>query len=64
GKVFLVDAFTPDKAQQLSMIPPTVGGVAFSPDESTIVFSATTKEDAPPGYDELYTCRKQVPARR
>jgi dipeptidyl aminopeptidase/acylaminoacyl peptidase len=49
---------SPDKAQQLSMIPPTVGGVALSPDESTIVFSAATKEDAPPGYDELYALRR------
>lgn len=64
GKVFLVDASTPDKAQQLSMIPPTVGGVAFSPDESTIVFSATTKEDAPRVTTSSMPYRKQVPTRR
>jgi dipeptidyl aminopeptidase/acylaminoacyl peptidase len=60
GKAFVVDAASPDKAQQLSAIPATVGGVAFSPDESTIVFAAATKEDAPPGYDELYALPKET----
>jgi dipeptidyl aminopeptidase/acylaminoacyl peptidase len=58
-QAFLVDANAPDKAQKLSAIPPTVGGAAFSPDESTIVFAAKTPEDAPPGYDELFALPKE-----
>ena len=50
---------TPDKPQKLDAIPPTVGNIAFAPDESAIVFSAATKEDAPPGYDELYALPKE-----
>ncbi len=59
GQAFLVDAAIPDKPQKLDGIPPTVGNFAFAPDESAIVFSAATKEDAPPGYDELYALPKE-----
>jgi dipeptidyl aminopeptidase/acylaminoacyl peptidase len=40
--------------RKLDAIPPTVGGAAWSPDGTRIVFSAQTPEDAPPGYDELF----------
>ena len=58
AKVFLVDAADPDKPSSLSAIPPTVGALTFSADESTIVFSAKAPEDAPPGYDELFALPK------
>jgi dipeptidyl aminopeptidase/acylaminoacyl peptidase len=59
GQAFLVDANTADNPQKLDAIPPTVGNIALAPNESTIVFSAETKEDAPPGYDELYALPKE-----
>jgi dipeptidyl aminopeptidase/acylaminoacyl peptidase len=59
GEAFLVDASNPDHPSKLSAIPPTVGAIALSPDESTIVFSAKTPEDAPPGYDELFALPKE-----
>jgi len=59
GEAFLVDAENADQPQKLGEIPPTVGNIAFAPDESAIVFSAATKEDAPPGYDELYALPKE-----
>ena len=59
GQAFVVDAENADKPQKLDAIPPTVGNIAFAPDESAIVFSAATKEDAPPGYDELYALPKE-----
>jgi dipeptidyl aminopeptidase/acylaminoacyl peptidase len=60
AKAFLVDAANPEHPSNLSAIPPTVGAIAFSPDESTIVFSAKTPEDAPPGYDELFALPKET----
>jgi dipeptidyl aminopeptidase/acylaminoacyl peptidase len=59
AKAFLVDAADPEHPSNLSAIPPTVGAIAFSPDESIIVFSANTPEDAPPGYDELFALPKE-----
>ncbi len=59
GQAFVVEADNADKPQKLDAIPPTVGGIAFSPDESTIVFSAKPPEDAPPGYDEFYALPKE-----
>jgi dipeptidyl aminopeptidase/acylaminoacyl peptidase len=54
GAAWLVDAATPDKATKLDAVPATVGGGAWRPDGSAIVFAAATPEDAPPGYDELF----------
>ncbi|HTX74843.1 MAG TPA: prolyl oligopeptidase family serine peptidase [Terracidiphilus sp.] len=59
GQAFILEAENADKPQKLDAIPPTVGNIAFAPDESTIVFSAKTPEDAPPGYDELYALPKE-----
>jgi dipeptidyl aminopeptidase/acylaminoacyl peptidase len=59
AKAFLVDAANPDHPSNLGAIPPTFGAIIFSPDESTIVFSAKTPEDAPPGYDELFALPRE-----
>ncbi len=64
AKAFLVDAANPDHPSSLSAIPPTVGTMAWSPDEGTIVFSAKTPEDAPPGYDELFALPKESPGEK
>ena len=58
GQAFIVAAADPEKATKLNAIPPTVGRVAWSPDERTIVVAAQTPEDAPPGYDELFALLK------
>ena len=60
GAAWVVDAGTPDKPGKLNAIPATVSSAVFSPDESTIVFSAQTPEDAPPGYDELFSLPKEA----
>jgi dipeptidyl aminopeptidase/acylaminoacyl peptidase len=54
GKAWIVDASALDKPTQLTSIPATIGGAAFSTDGNSLVFSAATPEDAPPGYDELF----------
>jgi dipeptidyl aminopeptidase/acylaminoacyl peptidase len=59
SEAFIVAMASPDMPVKLSAIPPTVGAVAFSPDGNTIVFSAKTPEDAPPGYDELFALPKE-----
>jgi dipeptidyl aminopeptidase/acylaminoacyl peptidase len=51
---WIVDVASPDRAAKLNAVPATVGGAAWSPDGSQIVFSAQTPEDAPPGYDDLF----------
>jgi len=58
GSAWIVDAATPDKPTKVDAVPATVGGGAFNPDGSQIVFSAQTPEDAPPGYDELFALRE------
>lgn len=60
AKVFLVDAAAPANPSQLSLIPPTVSAAAFSRDDRTIVFAAAAKQDAPPGYDDLYALPLQT----
>ena len=57
---WIVEPSSPEKATRLSAIPPTVGGAAWSPDGSTIVFSAQTPDDAPPGYDELFALPRET----
>ncbi|HEY2857587.1 MAG TPA: prolyl oligopeptidase family serine peptidase [Terracidiphilus sp.] len=59
GEAFVLDAATPDKPTKLSAIPPTVGRADWSADANTILFSAQTPEDAPPGYDELFALPKE-----
>ncbi|HVZ82604.1 MAG TPA: prolyl oligopeptidase family serine peptidase [Terracidiphilus sp.] len=55
GAMWTVDADAPEKPVKLDAVPPTARGGAFSPDGKRIVFAAQTPEDAPPGYDELFT---------
>ena len=55
GAAWLVDAATPGKPNKLDAVPATVGGGEFTPDGNTIVFAAQTPEDAPPGYEDLFS---------
>jgi dipeptidyl aminopeptidase/acylaminoacyl peptidase len=55
GVAWVVDADTPDKPVKISAVPATVQGGAWNPNGNAIVFAAATPEDAPPGYDELYS---------
>jgi dipeptidyl aminopeptidase/acylaminoacyl peptidase len=59
-QAFVVDADDLDKPQKLGAVPPTVGAIAFSPDERTMVFTALTPEDAPPSYEELFALPRQT----
>ena len=59
GAGWLVEVAKPEKPLKLDAIPATVGGAAWSPDGNTIVFSAATAEDAPPGYDELFALPRE-----
>ncbi|HEV2214981.1 MAG TPA: prolyl oligopeptidase family serine peptidase [Terracidiphilus sp.] len=54
GAAWLVRAAASAQAEKLAAIPATISGGAFSPTGSTIVFSAQTPQDAPPGYDDLF----------
>lgn len=55
GAAWLVDAASPDHPVKLDAVPPTAGGGEFAPDGDAIIFAAQTPEDAPPGYDELFS---------
>jgi dipeptidyl aminopeptidase/acylaminoacyl peptidase len=59
GQAFMLDAANADKPTKLDAIPPTVGRAEWSHDAKTIIFTAQTPEDAPPGYDELFALPKQ-----
>lgn len=59
GAGWLAEATKPEKPLKLDAIPATVAGAAWSPDGDTIVFSAATAEDAPPGYDELFALPRE-----
>jgi dipeptidyl aminopeptidase/acylaminoacyl peptidase len=59
GAGWLVEVAKPEKPLKLDAIPATVRGAAWSPDDNTIVFSAATAEDAPPGYDELFALPRE-----
>ncbi len=51
---WVLDAAAPQTVHKLDAVPATVGGGAWSPDGTRIVFAAATPEDAPPGVDELF----------
>lgn len=55
GSTWLIDVSAPAAPTRLKAIPPTASGATFTPDGSRIVFAAQTPEDAPPGYDELFS---------
>ncbi len=54
GAAWIVDAAAPENPSKLASIPATVQGGAWTPDGNSIVFTAATPEDAPPGYEELF----------
>jgi len=60
---WIVEVSSPEKATKLNAIPATVGGGAWSPDGSEIVFSAQTPDGAPPGYDELFALPRESSGR-
>ena len=64
GEAFLLDAAAPADPQKLNAIPPTIGRAEFAPDAKTIIFTAATPEDAPPGYDELFALPKESSAQK
>jgi len=56
GAGWLVQALTPDKGVAVPGIPATVGrGAAWRQDGTEVAIAAQTPEDAPPGYDELFS---------
>jgi dipeptidyl aminopeptidase/acylaminoacyl peptidase len=54
GSAWIVDAASPSTPTRLSSIPATVQGGTWTSDGNSIVFSAATSYDAPPGYEDLY----------
>jgi len=60
SQAFMLDAAAPDKPTKLDAIPPTVSRAEWSHDASTILFTAQTPDDAPPGYDELFALPKET----
>jgi dipeptidyl aminopeptidase/acylaminoacyl peptidase len=59
GAAWLLNVATPEKPTRLDAIPATIGGAAWTPDGEEIVFAAATREDAPPGYDELFALPRE-----
>jgi dipeptidyl aminopeptidase/acylaminoacyl peptidase len=55
GAAWIVDATAPAKAAKLESVPATVSGGNWNLSGSSIAFAAATPDDAPPGYDDLYT---------
>jgi dipeptidyl aminopeptidase/acylaminoacyl peptidase len=54
GAAWIVDAAAPAKPIRLDNVPTSVGGGVWNADGTSIVFAASTPQDAPPGYDDLY----------
>ena len=55
GSAWIVDAAAPTKPVKLQSVPATVSGGNWNATGSSIVFAAATPDDAPPGYDDLYS---------
>jgi dipeptidyl aminopeptidase/acylaminoacyl peptidase len=55
GSAWILDASAPLKLTKLESVPATIAGGAWSVDGNSIVFAAATPDDAPPGYDDLYS---------
>ena len=51
---WLVDLANPTHPSQVKELPATTRGGSWSEDGSRFFFRAQTKQDAPPGYDELF----------
>jgi dipeptidyl aminopeptidase/acylaminoacyl peptidase len=54
GSAWIVDAASPAAPTRLSSVPSTVQGGTWNSDSNSVVFSAATSDDAPPGYEDLY----------
>jgi dipeptidyl aminopeptidase/acylaminoacyl peptidase len=54
GSMWLVALNDVQHPGKLNSIPPTASGVVWSPDARSIYFLAQARQDAPPGYDDLY----------
>ena len=54
GAAWILDTTDLEHPVKLDRVPATVQGGAWSNDGASLVFSAATPEDAPPGYNELY----------
>ena len=54
GAAWVVPVANPAHPSQIKAAPATIGAAAWSMDGSHIYFSAQSKADAPPGYDDLY----------
>lgn len=54
-RVWLVDAKSPEHPSQLTALPKTIETVTWDRDGKGIAFLAQAKQDAPPGYSDLYT---------
>jgi dipeptidyl aminopeptidase/acylaminoacyl peptidase len=61
GGAWIVDTDALAKPLRLESVPGTVGGGSWSADGNSIVFAATTPDDAPPGYDDLYALSPASP---
>jgi dipeptidyl aminopeptidase/acylaminoacyl peptidase len=53
-RAWLVDLANPAHASQFNEIPATIHGGTWSEDGSRFFFRAQAKQDAPPGYEELF----------
>ena len=60
GSAWIVDAAAPAKPVKLESVPATVSGGNWNATGSSIVFAAATPDDAPPGYDDLYTIATEL----
>ncbi len=61
GAAWIVDATAPARPTRLDSVPTSVGGGVWNADGTSIVFAASTPEEAPPGYDDLYLLSPVTP---
>lgn len=54
-KSWLLNVKAPDRPTQLTALPATIESASWSNDGGTIVFRAQARQDAPPGYSDLYS---------
>ncbi len=54
GSTYLVTLADAQHPSKVDSIPPTARGVVWSPDARNLYFLAQARQDAPPGYNDLY----------
>jgi dipeptidyl aminopeptidase/acylaminoacyl peptidase len=59
NSAWIVETSNPAQATKITAVPPTVGRAVWTPDGETILFAAATREDAPPGYEELFALPRE-----